>query len=221
MERLSPELLMKAYSLGVFPMADAHDDDEIFFLDPDERGVLPLDGVHIPRSLRKKIRQQPYVITVDQAFDDVIDACRTITADRTESWINPTIRASYCDLHQLGFAHSIEAWQKDDGQDVLVGGLYGVALKGAFFGESMFSRATDASKIALIHLMARLKAGGFTLLDTQFTNPHLEQFGVLELPRDEFKARLRDAMMVDAHLPIGPQDMTVVQSFLQANTETS
>ena len=221
MKTLSPELLMKAYSLGVFPMADAHDDDEVFFLDPDERGILPLDGVHIPRSLRKKIRQQPYMITVDQAFDDVIDACRSITADRRESWINPTIRASYCDLHRLGLAHSVEAWRRDNGQDVLVGGLYGVALKGAFFGESMFSRATDASKIALIHLMARLKAGGFTLLDTQFTNPHLEQFGVQELPRDSFKARLRDAMMVDANLPIGPEDMAVVQSFLQANTETS
>ncbi|MCE2516984.1 MAG: leucyl/phenylalanyl-tRNA--protein transferase [Alphaproteobacteria bacterium] len=221
MHALSPETLIKAYTLGVFPMAEAHDDERIFFVDPDERGVLPLAGVHIPRSLRKRIRKQPYTIKVNTAFDAVIDACRELTDDRTESWINPKIRQLYCALHRYGFSHSIEAWQTVNGKDVLVGGLYGVALKGAFFGESMFSRATDASKIALVHLMARLVAGGYTLLDTQFTNPHLEQFGVQEIPRDEFKIRLGEAMMVDAKLPQGPQDMAMVQSFLQANTDTS
>ena len=221
MHALSPETLIKAYTLGVFPMAEAHDDERIFFVDPDERGILPLDQVHIPRSLRKRIRQEPYIIRVNTAFDAVIDACRELTEDRTESWINPTIRTLYCALHRYGFAHSIEAWHVVNGKEQLAGGLYGVALKGAFFGESMFSRATDASKIALVHLMARLVAGGYTLLDTQFSNPHLEQFGVREIPRDDFKLRLADAMMVEAKLPQGPPDMAMVQSFLQANTETS
>ena len=221
MYALSPETLIKAYALGVFPMAEHHDDDRIFFVDPDERGILPLDQVHLPRSLKKRVRQRPYRITVNQAFDQVIDGCRTITDSREESWINPQIRQLYCALHRLGFAYSVEAWQDNGADSQLVGGLYGVALAGAFFGESMFSRATDASKIALVHLMARLQAGGFTLLDTQFSNPHLEQFGVLEIPRDDFKILLGEALAAEATFPLIDDDFALVQSFMQARTLTS
>ena len=221
MYALSPETLIKAYALGVFPMAEHHDDDRIFFVDPDERGILPLDQVHLPRSLKKRVRQRPYRITVNQAFDQVIDGCRTITDSREESWINPQIRQLYCALHRLGFAYSVEAWQDNGADAQLVGGLYGVALAGAFFGESMFSRATDASKIALVHLMARLQAGGFTLLDTQFSNPHLEQFGVLEIPRDDFKIMLGEALAAEATFPLIDDDFALVQSFMQARTLTS
>ena len=221
MYALSPETLIKAYALGVFPMAEHHDDDRIFFVDPDERGILPLDQVHLPRSLKKRVRQRPYRITVNQAFDQVIDGCRTITDSREESWINPQIRQLYCALHRLGFAYSVEAWQDNGANAQLVGGLYGVALAGAFFGESMFSRATDASKIALVHLMARLQAGGFTLLDTQFSNPHLEQFGVLEIPRDDFKILLGEALAAEATFPLIDDDFELVQSFMQARTLTS
>ena len=222
MYALSPETLIKAYALGVFPMAEHHDDDRIFFVDPDERGILPLDDVHLPRSLKKRVRQRPYKITVNTAFDQVIDGCRAITSTRAESWINPQIRQLYCALHRLGFAHSVEAWQDDGTQTPqLVGGLYGVALAGAFFGESMFSRATDASKITLVHLMARLKAGGFTLLDTQFSNPHLEQFGVLEIAREDFQQELSIALAAEASFPLIEDDFTLVQSFMQARTETS
>jgi leucyl/phenylalanyl-tRNA--protein transferase len=227
MHTLSPEILIKAYALGVFPMAEARDDERIFFVDPEKRGILPLDKVHIPRRLRRRVRQEPYKITINAAFDAVIDACREITDERKESWINPSIRTLYCSLHRYGFAHSFEAWDKRDGEDILVGGLYGVALKGAFFGESMFSRAHDASKITLVHLMARLQAGGFMLLDTQFSNPHLEQFGVQDIPRDDFKALLNNALMVDAKLPQDGDDlqdggdMAMVHSFLQARIETS
>ena len=218
---MSPETLIKAYAIGVFPMAEAHDDERVFFVDPQQRGILPLDQVHIPRRLKKRVRQAPYHVTINQAFDAVIDGCREITATRSESWINPTIRQLYVALHKLGFAHSIEVW-KDDGQSrQLIGGLYGVALAGAFFGESMFSRATDASKIALVHLMARLKAGGFVLLDTQFSNSHLEQFGVIEIPREEFRNQLAEAMECDARMPLDDDASAMVQSFLQARTETS
>ena len=220
MYALSPETLIKAYALGVFPMAEHHNDERIFFVDPDERGIIPLEDVHLPRSLKKRIRQQPYHITVNLAFDQVIDGCRAITPTRAESWINPQIRQLYCALHRLGFAHSIEAWSRDEPTE-LVGGLYGVALAGAFFGESMFSRATDASKITLVHLMARLKAGGFTLLDTQFSNPHLEQFGVQEIPRDDFKILLGEALAAEATFPQDDDDTAMVQSFMQASTLTS
>jgi len=218
---MSPETLIKAYAIGVFPMAEAHDDERVFFVDPQQRGILPLDEVHIPRSLKKRVRQAPYHVTINQAFDAVIDGCRAITETRHESWINPTIRQLYVALHKLGFAYSIEVWQGKGDNRVLVGGLYGVALAGAFFGESMFSRATDASKIALVHLMARLKAGGFVLLDTQFSNPHLEQFGVIEIPREEFRNKLAEALECDAHMPLDDDASAMVQSFLQARTETS
>lgn len=221
MYAMSPETLIKAYALGVFPMAEAHDDDRIFFVDPEWRGILPLDDVHIPRSLKKRVRQAPYHVTINQNFEGVIDGCREITATRQDSWINPQIRQLYIALHILGFAYSIDVWHEKEKGRELVGGLYGVALAGAFFGESMFSRSRDASKIALVHLMARLKAGGFTLLDTQFTNPHLEQFGVLEIDREAFKSMLGHALDQEARMPLDDDDSTMVQSFLQATTETS
>ena len=221
MYAMSPETLIKAYALGVFPMAEAHDDDRIFFVDPEWRGILPLDDVHIPRSLKKRVRQAPYHVTINQNFEGVIDGCREITATRRDSWINPQIRQLYIALHKLGFAYSIDVWHEKEKGRELVGGLYGVALAGAFFGESMFSRSRDASKIALVHLMARLKAGGFTLLDTQFTNPHLEQFGVLAISRDDFKTLLEQALATEARMPLDDDDAAMVQSFLQARTETS
>lgn len=221
MYAMSPETLIKAYAIGVFPMAEAHDDDRIFFVDPDERGILPLDDVHIPRRLRKTVRQAPYQVTINQNFEGVIDGCREITSTREDSWINPQIRQLYVALHKLGFGYSIEVWSQTNDDRKLVGGLYGVALAGAFFGESMFSRATDASKIALVHLMAYLKAGGFTLLDTQFTNPHLEQFGVVEISRDAFKEKLAKALEADAKMPLSGDLDQMVQDFLQARTETS
>lgn len=215
MYALSPETLIKAYAIGVFPMAESHDDDQIFFLDPEQRGVLPIDGATIPRRLKRKIRQRPFDVTINQAFDQVIDGCRMITEQRRDSWINPSIRQLYCALHRLGFGHSIEVWDVDPaGQRHLVGGLYGVALAGAFFGESMFSRATDASKIALVHLLARLKAGGFTLLDTQFSNAHLEQFGVKEIPRESFQAQLQEALGTTARLPLDDDDTDMVNAYL-------
>lgn len=203
-------------------MAETRDDKDVFFVDPEMRGVLPIERPHIPRRLRRTLRQRPYRVTVNLAFAEVIDGCREVTPSRDDTWINPQIRQLYCALHRMGFAHSIETWETDaEGQPVLVGGLYGVALAGAFFGESMFSRARDASKIALVHLMARLHAGGFVLLDTQFSNPHLEQFGVEEIPREAFHQQLQRALATDARFPIDDDDSDFVQAFLQVSTVTS
>ena len=180
----SPETLIKAYSLGVFPMADSADSHEIKFYDPDVRALIPLawrEGAHhefhLPRRLARTVRQQPFHVSINRDFGAVIDECAALSHGRTETCINRDIRQLYVALHRLGFAHSIEVWKNDR----LVGGLYGVALRSAFFGESMFSRQTDASKVALVHLVARLRAGGFRLLDAQFTNDHLLQFGIYEI----------------------------------------
>jgi len=183
---LTPALLLRAYAAGVFPMAESADSDEIFWVDPRRRGILPLDGFHLSRSLRKRLLREDHAVTVDTSFDGVVDAC----ADRPETWINPTIAGLYHDLHEAGCAHSIEVWQGD----MLIGGLYGVRIRGAFFGESMFSRATDGSKIALAYLVARLRVGGFSLLDTQFTTPHLESLGVVTVPRKRYHTLLRQAL---------------------------
>lgn len=182
--------LLDCYRRGVFPMADNRDDPNIFLIDPDERGVLPLGAFHIPRRLARTVKQQPYSVRVDTAFSRVMEACAESQPERRSTWINQTILNLYSALHRRGYAHSVECW--DNGQ--LVGGLYGVSLGGVFFGESMFSRATDASKIALVHLVARLCEGGYKLLDAQFHNPHLEQFGLEEISRLEFKQKLSDAL---------------------------
>jgi leucyl/phenylalanyl-tRNA--protein transferase len=200
MQLLTPELVLSAYSIGLFPMANDRDDPVIHWIDPLHRGVLPLDRFHVPRRLRKTIRQERYRLTVDQAFARVIEACAEATAGRPRTWLNDDMIRLYVELHARGHGHSVEAW---DG-DRLVGGLYGLAMGAAFFGESMFSRATDASKVALVELVARLKIGGFSLLDTQFVNDHLKQFGIEEITRSAYKARLKQALAQDAALPTAP-----------------
>ncbi len=182
----TPEDLLACYQRGVFPMAESRDDEGFFIVDPEWRCVFPLDGFHVPRRLARTIRQDKFSFTINREFGRVIDGCAAPGKDREDTWINPDIRALYMELHQRGMAHSVEA--RIDGQ--LAGGLYGVAMGGAFFGESMFSWATDASKAALVHLAARLKRGGFKLLDAQFITPHLEQFGAQTLPRRIFQALL-------------------------------
>ena len=184
---LTPELVLRAYGAGVFPMAEDASSDDIYWVDPRKRGILPLNGFHLSRSLRKRLLRQDYRVRIDTAFAEVMDAC----ADREETWINPQIRDLFQQLHHMGYAHSIEVWQ----DDALVGGLYGLRLGAAFFGESMFSRARDGSKIALAWLIARLRAGRFTLLDTQFTTPHLESLGARLVPRGHYHELLERALM--------------------------
>ena len=200
---LTPSLILNAYSRGIFPMAESRDDDGLFWLDPERRGVIPLDGFHISRSLRKVILREPYQIKIDSDFVGVIEGC----ADRTETWINGPIFAIYMDLFRAGHAHSLEVW---DG-DALVGGVYGVTMGGAFFGESMFSRRPNASKIALAYLVARLKFGGFTLFDTQFLTPHLASMGGIEIPRASYRQALRDALAVEASFLRQPQPVSGYQ----------
>ena len=187
---ITPEILLRAYSIGLFPMAESADDPEIFWVEPEMRGILPLDTFHISKSLAKAIRKKPFDIRVDTAFDQVIAACAESVEERPSTWINSTIRRLYSELHQMGHAHSVEAWEGEH----LVGGLYGVSLGSAFFGESMFSRRTNASKICLVHLVELLKDKGFTLLDTQFTTEHLKTFGAIDIPKDDYLKLLRAAV---------------------------
>jgi leucyl/phenylalanyl-tRNA---protein transferase len=194
MESFSARDLLACYARGVFPMADAREDARIFLIDPERRGVLPLERFHLSRRLARTVRGDPFEVRADTAFHEVVLACAAPAPDRPETWINRPIEKLYLKLHDMGFAHSIECWM--DG--ALVGGLYGVALKGAFFGESMFSRARDASKVALAHLVARLVAGGFRLLDAQFMTEHLTQFGAEEIGRREYHRRLERALLVEA-----------------------
>jgi leucyl/phenylalanyl-tRNA--protein transferase len=191
--------LLDCYARGVFPMADARDDDRVFLIDPERRGVIPLDAFHLSHRLARTVRAEPFEIRVDTAFREVVRACAAAQPGRTETWINHPIEAFYVQLHAIGHAHTVECWEKDE----LVGGLYGVSLKGAFFGESMFSRRRDASKVALVHLVARLIAGGFRLLDTQFITEHLTQFGTTEISRREYHRRLSAAMSVEADFQCG------------------
>jgi leucyl/phenylalanyl-tRNA--protein transferase len=183
---LTPTLLLRAYAAGVFPMAESSGSDAVFWVDPRKRGILPLNGFHLSRSLRKRLLRDDYVVRIDRAFEAVIEGC----AARPETWINAPIRRLYVDLHRVGHAHSIEVWMGGE----LAGGLYGVRLGAAFFGESMFSRARDGSKIALAYTVARLKAGGFMLLDTQFTTPHLERLGARNVPRAHYHDLLTRAL---------------------------
>ena len=194
--KLTPEILLRAYASGVFPMAEDRDDPTLFWVDPDKRGILPLESFHLSRRLARKVRQDVFRITVDRAFGQVIESCAAPARGRETTWINDEIVALYSGLAHIGHAHSVEAWAADGD---LVGGLYGVSLGGAFFGESMFSRATDASKVALTHLVARLVVGGFTLLDTQFVTDHLASFGAIEIPREAYHTQLAAAMRVEAN----------------------
>jgi len=188
---ITPELLIAAYRQGAFPMGRGRDDPDLVWLSPVRRGVLPLDGVHVGRSLRKVLRRKPFQITIDRAFTEVVDACAAPAPDREDTWITPQIAELYAQLYQRGFAHSVECWIGDD----LAGGLYGIAIGAAFFGESMFSRHTEASKVALVHLVARLRAGGFALLDTQFTTEHLRGMGAVEIARPTYLKAL--ALAID------------------------
>jgi len=214
--KLKPELLLRAYAVGIFPMAESRLDPEIHWIDPDLRGVLPLNDFHVPRRLRRTLRSRTFQVRVDTAFAEVIRACATPAADRKDTWINPTIEALYAELHQMGFAHSVETWR--DGK--LVGGLYGVSLGAAFFGESMFSRTADASKVALVHLVYLLRKPGFLLLDTQFQTPHLSRFGVVEVPRETYRMQLARAVRTPAQFPSETSDEGV-EAFLQSITQTS
>src|SRR5688572_498592 len=191
--------LLDCYARGVFPMADAREDARVFLIDPERRGVMPLAGFHVPRRLARTVRADVYEVRVDTAFHEVVLACAASGPDRTETWINRPIEQLYLQLFDLGRAHSVECWQ--DGE--LVGGLYGVSLRAAFFGESMFSRRRDASKVALVHLVARLIAGGYRLLDTQFMTEHLSQFGAQEISRAAYHRRLTKALEVDASFYVG------------------
>lgn len=190
MIEITPQVLLKAYSCGIFPMAENADDPALYWIEPQQRGILPLDAIHIPRRLARTLRTTPFVVKVDTDFESVIEGCAAARPGRRSTWINGRIRSLYRDLFQLGHCHTIEVW---NGRE-LVGGLYGVAVGAAFFGESMFSTARDASKIALVHLAARLIQGGFVLLDTQFVTDHLRQFGTVEIDRDEFHKRLDDSL---------------------------
>jgi leucyl/phenylalanyl-tRNA--protein transferase len=183
---LTPETLLRGYAMGIFPMAESRDDSEIHWVDPRRRGIMPLEGFHISRSLARHIRRADVTVTVDHAFDAVVSAC----ADREETWISRQIQTLYRALNAAGFAHSVEVWEGEE----LVGGVYGVKLGSAFFGESMFSRRTDASKLALAWLVDRLRAGGFTLFDTQFLTPHLASLGGVEVSRAAYHRMLQDAL---------------------------
>ena len=187
-----PQQLLRCYADGVFPMGETRDDPRIFLVEPDQRGVIPLDRFHIPTRLRRTVRGEPFEVRVDTAFADVLDACAAAGAGREDTWINGPIRHLYLELFAGGHAHSIECWRDER----LIGGLYGVTLGGAFFGESMFSRQTDASKVALVHLVARLKLGGWTLLDTQFLTGHLARFGAVETPQATYLKMLKPALRV-------------------------
>jgi leucyl/phenylalanyl-tRNA---protein transferase len=196
---LTPEILLKAYQAGIFPMADSADDSELFWVDPKYRGILPLDGFHLSRRLRRVVRQNRFEVRVDSDFPATLAGCAEATEKRPNTWINAEIVRLYTDLFERGSAHSVESWQ--DG--ALVGGLYGVSIGGAFFGESMFSRVTDASKVALVHLVALLRCGGYRLLDMQFLTPHLAQFGAIEVPRQQYRRLLTEALRHRCVFPRG------------------
>ena len=213
---LTPELLLQAYSVGVFPMAESRHASFLYWIDPERRGVIPLDRAHIPYKLRRTLRQARFDVTCDRAFEEVIERCAEPTARRPDTWINDEILALYKRLFELGHAHSVECWR--DG--VLAGGLYGVSIHAAFFGESMFSRETDASKVALVHLMARLRKGSYRLLDSQFVTDHLKQFGAVEIPRAKYRARLQAALAHEAEFYSDLSD-DELSAFLQSNTQTS
>jgi leucyl/phenylalanyl-tRNA--protein transferase len=216
MTSLTPEILLRAYAVGLFPMAEHRDDPTLYWIDPEKRGILPLEDFHIPRRLRRTVRSGRFEVRCDTAFEDVIRACAAPGPDRGDTWINDEIVRLYTDLHELGRAHSVETWLGNR----LVGGLYGVALGAAFFGESMFSRETDASKVALVHLVARLRKGGFRLLDTQFVTEHLSRFGAAEVPRAGYRQMLADALDRQASFET-ELSQPELEAFLQSVTQTS
>ena len=218
--RLTPELLLRAYATGIFPMAEERQDPTVFWVDPPVRGILPLDAFHVPRRLARTVRRGVFDVSCDAAFERVIRACAEATPRRRDTWINDEIIGAYVELHRLGFAHSVECWRGGR----LAGGAYGVSLGAAFFGESMFSRATDAGKVALVHLVARLKMGGYVLLDTQFVTDHLRQFGAVEIPSSKYLQRLAGAISATATFygdaPAGDVEEALM-GVSQSRTQTS
>lgn len=209
---LTPELLLHAYASGIFPMSEHRDDPDIFWVEPKRRGIIPLDGFHISRSLARALRRDDYQVTINHDFAGVLDGC----ADRPETWINDVIADLYLQLYDRGHAHSLEVWHDGD----LVGGVYGVTLGAAYFGESMFSRRTDASKVALAWLVAHLNRTGFRLFDTQFLTPHLASLGAVEISRGEYRARLADALDHSASFTAQPLPASG-QEVVQVNTQIS
>lgn len=199
---ITPDILLRAYSIGLFPMAESGDDPNLFWVDPEERGIFPLDGLVISRSLAKTVRSDRFEVRVNTDYDGIIDGCAASAPGREGTWINSRIRRLYRALFEMGQVHTIEVWA--DG--ALVGGLYGVALGAAFFGESMFHRARDASKVALVHLVARLRAGGFRLLDTQFVTDHLASLGAIAIPKHAYHLLLAEAVARPANFLTVPQD---------------
>lgn len=202
---LTPELLLRAYAAGVFPMAESADDPTLHWVEPRERGIIPLNDFHISHKLQRFVKHNSYRVVANQDFSAVIAACATSRRDEGETWINEPIRRLCQGLFEIGHAHTIEVRRLED--DALVGGLYGVSLGAAFFGESMFHRETDCSKLALVHLVARLRIGGFMLLDTQFVTDHLRQFGALEIPREGYRRLLADAIRNHARFDAVPFDV--------------
>jgi leucyl/phenylalanyl-tRNA---protein transferase len=207
MTSITPQVLLQAYAAGIFPMAESASDTALYWVEPDERGVIPLTGFHVSRSLAKRVKQHSFEIRIDTTFKEVIAACAAKSDTRENTWINKRIVTLYTQLHKMGCAHSIETWQAGK----LVGGLYGIRIGAAFFGESMFSRATDASKVALVHLVARLKFGGFRLLDAQFVNPHLLQFGTKAVKKADYHKLLEPALKQDANFFAFKSDDDAVQ----------
>jgi leucyl/phenylalanyl-tRNA---protein transferase len=202
---ITPEVLLRAYACGIFPMAESADDPTLFWVEPEERGVIPLGGLKVSSRLARTVRSDRFSVTVDRAFSEVIDGCAEAKPGRDNTWINRRIRTLYTGLHSMGHCHSVEVWE--GGQ--LAGGLYGVNLGGAFFGESMFHRARDASKVALVHLVARLIAGGFTLLDTQYVTDHLRSFGAMEISRRRYRTQLDLALLHEGNFDALPSDQPV------------
>ena len=216
MTSLTAETILAAYRIGVFPMADGADDPDLYWVEPDRRGIFPLDKFHVPKRLARTIRKDPFKVTVDTAFRRVMQECATPRGDGGDTWINDIILERYCELHDMGYAHSVECWQ----EGVLVGGLYGIAFDSVFCGESMFTRVTDASKVALVYLVARLIRGGYTLLDAQFITPHLETFGAKEISRTEYLTRLKTALKSEGNfysLGAGVTGSEILQSITQTS----
>lgn len=216
---LSPRVLLAAYREGIFPMAEDREDPDVFWIDPQQRGIIPLDRFHLPRRLARTMRASAFQVTVDRAFQRVVHLCAEQVTLRPQTWINQTIETSYVELFTQGHAHSVEVWNGED----LVGGLYGVSIGAAFFGESMFSRATDASKIALVHLVCRLRAGAYRLLDSQFITTHLAQFGAIEVPRSAYRKLLASAVAATSNFYElgGTGDVLAAGAVLQPTTQMS
>jgi leucyl/phenylalanyl-tRNA--protein transferase len=213
---ITPQVLLKAYACGIFPMAESADDNALYWIEPERRGVLPLDDIHVPRRLARTIRQDKFEVRIDHDFEAVIDGCAEPQPGRQSTWINKRIRTLYGELFDLGRCHTVEVWCNGN----MEGGLYGVSLAGAFFGESMFSRTRDASKVALVHLAARLKFGGFSLLDTQFQTDHLVRFGVIEVSREKFQGLLDGALLGAGEFSKLPSDSSG-SNVLQLVSQTS